>query len=172
MLMDRSGSYSETSRKVDENMIRRSIPQEAELLTRIAHDAKQYWGYPEHWIQRWSADLTISPDFVRDNHVYVFERDQQICGFYALSINGSQAELEHMWVAPAYIGSGVGKELFLDAMDRSTTMKVNRIDITADPNAAGFYERMGATRTGDVVSEIDGEPRILPRMTIEPPEKQ
>ena len=152
--------------------IRRSLPEEASTLSAIAKQAKQYWGYPEHWIQHWENDLTVSEDFVRNNHVYVAERDQQICGFYALSINGSQAELEHMWVAPAYIGSGVGKELFLDAMDRSTTMKVNRIDITADPNAAGFYERMGATRTGDVVSEMDGEPRILPRMTIEPPDSE
>lgn len=147
--------------------VRKADPHEAQQLTQIAHDAKQYWGYPEHWIQRWSADLTISPDFVRDNHVFVAERDQQICGFYALCVNGTQAELEHMWVAPAHIGSGVGKELFLDAMDRSTTLNVRQIDITADPNAAGFYERMGATRTGDVVSEIDGEPRILPRMRIE-----
>lgn len=171
MLTDRFGSYSETYREVDENMIRRSIPEEAELLTRIAHDAKKYWGYPESWIERWSADLTISPDFVRDNQVYVAEREQQICGFYALSVSGASAELEHMWVSPDYIGSGVGKELFLDAMDRSTAMNVRRIEITADPNAAGFYERMGATRTGDVVSEIDGEPRILPRMTIEPLDK-
>jgi ribosomal protein S18 acetylase RimI-like enzyme len=163
----RFGSFNETA--LMNMLIRRSIPEEAELLSRIAHDAKKYWGYPENWIERWSADLTIAPDFVRDNPVYVAERDQQICGFYALSINGERAELEHMWVSPDYIGSGVGKELFLDAMDRSTAMNVRRIDITADPNAAGFYERMGATRTGDVVSEMDGQPRILPRMSIEPP---
>ena len=149
-------------------LIRRSVPEEAELLTRIALEAKQYWGYPEHWIKHWTADLTISPDFVRDNHVFVAEHDNQVCGFYALRIDGPNAELEHMWVVPAYIGTGVGKELFLDAMDRSTAMNVRQIDITADPNAAGFYERMGAQRTGDVVSDIDGQRRVLPRMKIEP----
>ena len=148
--------------------IRRASPEEAPSLTAIAHRAKQHWGYPEHWIKHWEADLTISEDFIRSNQVYVAERDSQICGFYALCVNGTKAELEHMWVAPAYIGTGIGKELFLDAMDRSTAMNVRRIDITADPNAAGFYERMGAQRTGDVVSEIDGERRILPRMKIEP----
>ena len=152
--------------------IRKSSPDEAPTLSAIALGAKQYWGYPEHWIKRWEADLTISEDFIRNNHVYVYERDQEICGFYALCVSGTRAELEHMWVAPAYIGSGVGKELFLDAMDRSTAMNVRNVDITADPNAAGFYERMGAIRTGDVVSEIDGQPRILPRMTIEPPNNE
>jgi GNAT superfamily N-acetyltransferase len=152
--------------------VRLANSHEAALLTRIALEAKQYWGYPEHWIKKWESDLTISEDFIRDNQVYVYERDQQICGFYALCINGERAELEHMWVAPPYIGTGVGKELFLDAMDRSTAMNIRRIDITADPNAAGFYERMGATRTGDIVSEMDGQPRILPRMSIEPPNNE
>ena len=156
------------NRSSEQMLIRRSVPEEAELLTRIAHDAKQYWGYPQHWIEHWSADLTISPEFVRDNQVYVAERDNQICGFYALCVDGAKAELEHLWVAPAYIGSGIGRELFLDAMDRSTAMNVRRIELTADPNAEGFYERMGATRTGEVVSEMDGSPRVLPRMKIEP----
>ncbi len=148
--------------------IRRSVPEEASLLTRIAHEAKRYWGYPEHWINHWSADLTITEQFVDQNEVYVAERDDQICGFYALRVEGAKAELEHMWVAPAHIGSGVGKELFLDAMNRSTALNVRQVAITADPNAAGFYEHMGAERIGDVVREIEGQPRILPRMKIEP----
>jgi ribosomal protein S18 acetylase RimI-like enzyme len=146
--------------------IRSAAPEDAPALTRIAHSAKQHWGYPERWIKHWESDLTISEDFIRNNQVYVAERDDQICGFYALCVKDSKAELEHMWVAPAYIGSGVGKELFLDAMDRATAMNVRQIQITADPNAAGFYERMGAIRTGEVVSEIDGQPRVLPRLEI------
>lgn len=149
-----------------DSLIRRSLPEEAPLLTQIAHEAKQYWGYPEHWIKRWSADLTISPDFINQNEVYVAERDDQVCGFYALAVEESKAELEHLWVAPAFIGSGVGKELFLDAMDRATAMNVRQIQLTADPNAAGFYEKMGAVRTGEVVSEIEGQSRVLPRMEI------
>ena len=148
--------------------IRNAVPEDAPALTRIAHSAKQHWGYPERWIKHWEADLTISEDFIRNNQVYVAERDDQICGFYALCIEDSKAELEHMWVAPSYIGTGVGKELFLDAMDRATTMNVRQIRITSDPNAAGLYERMGATRTGEGVGEIDGQPRVLPRMKIEP----
>src|SRR4029434_113809 len=138
--------------------IRRASPEDAPTLTTTALEAKQYWGYPEHWIKHWEADLTITEDFVQRNHVYVAERDDQICGFYALCVDGTKAELEHMWIAPAYIGTGIGKELFLDAMDRSTAMNVRRIELTADPNAEGFYERMGATRTGEVVSDTEGSP--------------
>jgi GNAT superfamily N-acetyltransferase len=150
-------------------IIRRSSPEEASALTQIALSAKQYWGYPEHWIKHWEQDLTISEDFIRNNQVYVAEDNGEICGFYALSVDGSKAELEHMWVAPAYIGTGVGKELFLDAMNRSTALNVKQISITSDPNAVGFYARMGATQVGELDSEVDGIPRKLPLMSIEPP---
>jgi hypothetical protein len=36
------------------------------------------------------------------------------------------------------------------------------IEIEAEPNAVGFYERMGATRVGENEYELEGQPRILP----------
>jgi len=150
-------------------MIRNASPEDAETLTTIALDAKRYWGYPEHWIKHWESDLTISPDFIRDNHVYVFEEDGEIRGFYALCVTGDNAELDHMWVTPAAIGSGIGKELFLDAMERAAKLKVNAVEISSDPNAVGFYQRMGATQIGEVDSPVEGAPeRKLPRMKINP----
>ena len=148
--------------------IRRATPEEATTLTDIALAAKRHWGYPEHWIKHWEADLTISPEFIEQNQVYVAENDGDTQGFYALCIDDTKAELEHMWVLPEYIGSGIGKELFLDAMDRAGDWRIKEIGITADPNAAGFYEHMGAHRVGDLDSEIDGLPRKLPRLKIEP----
>ncbi len=149
-------------------MIRRASPEEASTLTTIALEAKRYWGYPEHWIQHWESDLTISADYIRDHHVYVAEADGEIRGFYALSVSGEKAELDHMWVTPASIGTGVGKELFLDAMEKAAALAVRDVEISADPNAAGFYQRMGATQIGEVDSPIDGQSRKLPRLKIEP----
>lgn len=151
-----------------DSTIRTASPDDANTLTQIALDAKRHWGYPEHWIQHWSADLTVTPEFIRDNHVYVLEREGEICGFYALCVNGDKAELEHLWVTPALIGSGIGKELFLDAMERAATLEVREIEISADPNAAGFYERMGASQVGETDGTMDGQVRRLPRFKIEP----
>jgi len=148
-------------------MIRKASRENSETLTEIALDAKRHWGYPEHWIKHWESDLTISSDFIDAHQVYVSEDDGEIRGFYALCQNGDKAELEHMWVRPAYIGTGIGKELFLDAMERAATLNVSEVELSADPNAAGFYERMGARQVGEVASEIDGEKRKLPRMKID-----
>jgi N-acetylglutamate synthase-like GNAT family acetyltransferase len=149
-------------------MIRPASVDEASVLTTIALDAKRYWGYPEHWIKHWEEDLTISPEFISDNHVYVAEADGEIRGFYALCVSGEKAELEHMWVTPASIGTGIGKELFLDAMERAAALDVRDVQITSDPNAAGFYKRMGATQIGETDAPVDGQPRKLPRLKINP----
>jgi GNAT superfamily N-acetyltransferase len=149
-------------------MIRPAAADEASVLTSLALESKRYWGYPEHWIKHWESDLTISSDFIHDNHVYVAEENGQIQGFYALIVTGNQAELDHMWVKPALVGTGIGKELFLDAMERAAALKVIAIEISSDPNAAGFYRRMGATEIGEIDASFDGVTRKLPRLKIEP----
>ena len=149
-------------------MIRPAAADEAPVLTNIALDAKRHWGYPEHWIKHWESDLTISSDFIRDNHVYVAEDDGEIRGFYALCVAGHKAELEHMWVTPAHIGTGIGKELFLDAMERAAKLDISSVEISSDPNAAGFYKWMGARQIGETDSVVDGQTRKLPRLKIEP----
>jgi len=43
------------------------------------------------------------------------------------------------------------------------------IKIEADPNAEAFYKRMGATRAGTRVTEVDGERRELPLLEFRIP---
>ncbi|HYK21166.1 MAG TPA: GNAT family N-acetyltransferase [Pyrinomonadaceae bacterium] len=99
-------------------IIRRALPDEAATLTRIALDAQRYWGYPEHWIKHFEPDLTISSEFIHENQVYVAEEDGEIRGFYALRVTGNKAELEQLWVMPAHIGTGIGKEMVLDVYEK------------------------------------------------------
>jgi GNAT superfamily N-acetyltransferase len=149
-------------------IIRPAVKEEAARLSEIAIEAKRFWGYPEHWIKHWQSDLTLSPEYLATNPVFLAEKDEQILGFYALIIRQNQAELDHLWVTPEHIGSGVGKALFLHAMQNAARRNVSEIEILADPNAEGFYRKMGAHRIGEEVSEIDGNTRSLPRLTIDP----
>jgi N-acetylglutamate synthase-like GNAT family acetyltransferase len=149
-------------------MIRRATTEDAATLTNIAHDAKRYWGYPEHWIKHWQDELTISNDFVSENEVYVLASDDEVRGFYALVVRKDKAELEHLWVAPKHIGTGVGKELFLHAMQRAAGRDISEVEISADPNAEGFYKKMGAHRIGDIQADMDDKPRTIPRLAVKP----
>lgn len=154
--------------KSSQMMIRRSAPDEAHVLTGIVHEAKRHWGYPDHWIRHWENDLTISPGYLEANQVFLAEKEDQILGFYALLVVQDKAELDHLWVAPAHIGTGVGKELFVHAMRTAAGKDIAEVEILSDPNAEAFYKKMGAYRIGESVSEIDGHPRKLPRLIVDP----
>lgn len=149
-------------------MIRRATTEDTTTLTNLAHAAKSYWGYPENWIQQWRNELTITNDFVNENEVYVVTCDDEMCGFYALVLRDEKAELEHLWVAPQHIGTGVGKELFIHAMQLAASRRISEVELSADPNAEGFYKKMGAHRIGEVRADMDDKPRTLPRMSIKP----
>ena len=64
--------------------IRKARPDESETLTRIAHAAKRYWGYPEQWITLWSDELTITPEAITYNERYVAIDAGKMIGFYDL----------------------------------------------------------------------------------------
>ena len=146
--------------------IRKARPQDSEALTAIAYKAKRYWKYPEHWIDEWRDLLTLTPSFIRSHSVYLATEDTVPIGFYTLSGKGRRLVLEHLWVVPNQIGRGVGRLLFEHARRTALRRKATIIVIESDPNAAGFYDRMGARRTGQTVSTVAGQPRVLPRFVF------
>src|SRR6266446_778260 len=147
--------------------IHRATPDEAAPLTEIAHTAKRHWGYPENSIEHWKDDLTITPDFITTHEMYVAVAGEVIAGCCAWVRRDSLAELERMWIKPAHMGNGVGRALFNQVVSRAKSLGARAVELSADPNAEGFYQRMGATRIGEVRSDVEGQPRVLPRMSVD-----
>lgn len=152
---------------IEDTTLRRSTASDAPALTRVAHAAKRHWGYPERWIELWKDALTITPEFISNNQVYVALVNGEIAGFSALVVTENKVWLEHLWVLPKHIGAGLGKTLFIHAAGVAATTGAKVIEIESDPNAEGFYNRMGAKRVGEVVSTIDGEKRVLPLLAFD-----
>jgi GNAT superfamily N-acetyltransferase len=120
--------------------IDRALPSHAEALTRLAHAAKRHWRYAEADIARWKAALTLTPDFIARHAVYRATLGGDAVAFYAVTGEGAARVLEHFWVAPAHIGTGVGRRL------------------------KGFYLKAGARRVGEVPSTPPG--RTLPLLVL------
>jgi GNAT superfamily N-acetyltransferase len=154
-----------------ESAIRRATPEQHKRLTQITHAAKKHWGYPERWMEIWKDALTITPEFITGNEVYTATVESEVAGFYALVRAEGKLSLEHMWVDPDYIGTGLGKQLFNHALKVAAGLNASSIEIESDPNAEGFYRRMGARRIGEVASEIEGMPRLLPLLVVDLPNK-
>jgi GNAT superfamily N-acetyltransferase len=140
----------------------RATPDDAIVLTDIAFTAKRHWGYPENWIEQWRNILTITPEFIASHETYTARERGEIVGFYALLPEGSDLRLEHLWILPEAINRGVGRTLFQHALERSSALGFAALQIESDPNAVGFYERMGARRVGQTITELDGQRRELP----------
>jgi GNAT superfamily N-acetyltransferase len=146
--------------------IRRALPHESELLTRIVHAAKRQWNYPESWIQAWRKHLTITAAYIAENDVHVIEDGGEVKGFHAVSMHGSAAWLEHLWVAPKSMRQGLGRELFVHSTKTARARGASDLQIESDPNAEGFYLKMGARRVGEISSVMEGEPRSVPLLVF------
>lgn len=60
-----------------------------------------------------------------------------------------------MFVDPAFVGRGVGRALMDHAVALARELGHDSLTIVADPNAEGFYRRMGAQRIGSQASDVD-----------------
>ena len=90
----------------------------------------------------------------------------------AYSVDGEPplGELGNLWARPSEIGTGLGRLLWQDAMATAAAAGFEYLDIDAEPNAEGFYRKMGAERVGQTPSgSIPG--RMLPQMRITVPAK-
>jgi GNAT superfamily N-acetyltransferase len=147
-------------------VIRPARPEEAPLLSAIAHAAKRHWGYPEAWIAAWREALTVTPAFVARHPVFVAEDGSAVRGFHALVPAGERWTLEHLWVRPEWIGEGLGRRLFEHAAATARSAGAAALEIEADPHAEPFYLHMGALRVGEARADVAGQPRVLPRLRL------
>ncbi len=149
--------------------IRRGVPADAAALSAIALAAKRHWGYPERWIERWRSQLTIEPGEIAGGLFFVAEELGRAVAFCALSSELEGAWLEHLWVHPSAMGSGLGRALLERALAHAAAQGATAVALEADPHAEPFYLHLGARRTGERVYELDGAPRILPLLEFSLP---
>jgi ribosomal protein S18 acetylase RimI-like enzyme len=113
------------------------------------------------------ATLTFDSEYFIENESWAAVVDNRPVAFYTLQDKAGTAWIENLWVLPNYIGKGVGRRLFLHTLSRARELGYKTLQLEADPNAAGFYEKMGMTKIGERHSEAEGQPRVLPWMEID-----
>jgi len=145
----------------------RATSDDAAILTEIAFAAKRHWGYPERWIAGWTDILTIEPWLISEQETYAGYVDGEAVGFYSLGRGAARMCLEHLWVLPRAMRRGVGRALFLHAVGRVRALGFEMLEVESDPNAAAFYEHMGARRVATTLTELEGRPRELPVLVYE-----
>ncbi|MDQ7096703.1 GNAT family N-acetyltransferase [Desulfosporosinus sp. PR] len=152
--------------------IRQAKPAESAVLTSLSFASKRYWNYPEAYFAVWEKELTIAPEYIHNNIVYVAEIKGNISGylsivevkedFWAGSVFVRKGLwLEHIFILPELIGKGIGSHLMAFALDICRKRAIDRLLIFSDPNAKGFYDKLGARFIEDSPSSIEGRTVLL-----------
>jgi len=147
--------------------IRIALPTEANILTKIAFAAKHCWYYPESYFEIWKNELTITPEYILENIVVVAQSGHQIVGFYSIvSVKDDFMAgnilvkkgfwLDHLFIKPEFQRIGIGKKLTEHALNYCAENWIDELLIFVDPNAALFYEKLGASFVKNTPSSIEG----------------
>lgn len=128
--------------------------------------SKAYWGYASAWLEAWRADLTLDAAMIARDPVFCAEEAESgavlgVSHLYRQS--DGTVYLDHFFVDPDAIGRGVGAHLWRHAVEWAVAQGASALELSADPNARPFYERMGAVVVGwEASSIVPG--RRLPQM--------
>ncbi|HET7551031.1 MAG TPA: GNAT family N-acetyltransferase, partial [Gemmatimonadaceae bacterium] len=152
--------------------LRLAVRGDAPRLTALAREAKAHWGYPAAWLEVWRDALTITPDYIETHAVLVASIESEpdsVIGMCALEDHQDHWELAHLWVDPRAHGRGAGSALVRRALTIAARRRSGSVvRVESDPNAAGFYRRLGAREIGSVPAPMEGDPaRVLPVFEIE-----
>jgi N-acetylglutamate synthase-like GNAT family acetyltransferase len=146
-------------------LLRSALPGEAELLTGLCLRSKAVWGYDAAFMAACRAELTITAqDFAR-SQIQVAVEDGRIIGMAQLAQHGRIADIDKLFVDPDVLKSGAGRALFAWCIETARAAGAVVLTVVADPDAAGFYRRMGMTEDGKEPSgSIPG--RMLPKLRL------
>jgi GNAT superfamily N-acetyltransferase len=151
----------------DDLSIRPAEPGDAHALREIFTAAKGSWGYDGALVQEAAADLDFSPEAMRSKEVHVAEVAGEPVAYVSIVPGPDAWRLDDLWVDPAWMGRGIGRELFMYASDRARRLGARRLEWESDPNAVGFYKKMGGEYVRDSPPTIWG--RVVPVMGIDLP---
>ena len=149
--------------------IRRARPADAGRLTEIAMEAKASWGYSASFMARCRAALAVDAAMIEERGFHLAEDESGILGFYGFEAEPDGIGVSHMFVLPDASGRGVGRLLWNHAIGQARKQGASVLIAVSDPNAAGFYQRMGAEPAGARPSEIDpARPLPIYRLSLAP----
>lgn len=145
--------------------ITKSTIEDNEILTEITKKSKAYWGYSDEQMEIWSELLTITKNYIENNNVYKLLIDDLTVGYYSyIYLNEKEVKLDNLFVLPNYIGSGLGKLLMNNFLNRIKNTGIEKIILDSEPNAEKFYENFGFLKIGQIETSIKN--RYLPIMEL------
>lgn len=151
----------------DLGLIRPASPREGTLLTSLSLASKAVWGYTPEEMSIFEQELQVSPTYIRDNRVFVYDRAGGILAWYSLKNLKEEMVypgvtlhkgwwLDHLFVDPSHLRQGIGAALLAHMNGICSRERLEEIQVLSDPHARAFYEKAGFRYVRDYPSSIAG----------------
>jgi len=143
-------------------LIRDARPDEAFALESLQRRSSDVW-------EEYRAQLAAHPEAIAPPHQAIAEGRVRVAvdtsghplGFsVVLPVKDGRCELDDLFVAPEWMGQGVGRLLVDDLASRAAAAGASYVDVIANPNALGFYSRVGFAAVGEASTRFGSAPRM------------
>ena len=99
--------------------------------------------------------IEVPVDALAAGNVRVAVREGQLVGFATvLPVSAAAGELDGLFVAPELMRIGLGRVLVEDAVAIARDRGMTRLEVTANPRALEFYEKVGFVTVGEVATQF------------------
>jgi GNAT superfamily N-acetyltransferase len=105
--------------------------------------------------------LVLRPEGLAEGRTYVAVEDGSTVGFATWVQTAGTTELEDLFVDPGHTRRGIATALVDRIADILRARGVKRLEVTANPDAMGFYRAAGFTDCGVAETEFGTVPRMV-----------
>jgi GNAT superfamily N-acetyltransferase len=134
-------------------VIRAGSADEGARLKEIAIASKGHWGYAPERVREWAERGDFGRETLEQLALFVADTGERAVAWASVESRGDVAWLADLWVEPEWMGKGLGTRLFRRAAEHARRSGARVLEWEAEPNALGFYEKMGGRYVRDSTSE-------------------
>jgi GNAT superfamily N-acetyltransferase len=148
-----------------DSMIRLGTPADLAALADIYRraslsnpgDRDRLLAHPEH--------LVLEPDGLTEGRIHVAEEGGSVVGFATWAETDGGMELEDLFVDPEWMRRGIATALVNCIADVLRSRGADTLEVTASPDALGFYRAVGFVDIGVAETAFGSAPQLLLRLS-------
>lgn len=130
--------------KAQIDCIRFAAPGEAPVLEALQRRSSLVWEEYREALLAHPDAISVTESEVEQHSVRVAVANDRIVGFCTtFPLDVATAEIDALFVEPDLMRNGIGRALITDASGVAIANGVTRLEVTGNPRAVEFYERVG-----------------------------